>query len=209
MSRHNKWSKIKEKKGAADAKRGALFSKLARQITIVAKDKGADLATNFTLRLVVDQAKAASMPKDNIERAISRGASKGEDGVEISEITYEAIGPGGVAILISAVTDNKNRTTPEIKLLLSKNGASFGGMGSVSWQFEKKGVIRIVGDQIKNHDEFELEMIDLGAEDIKDEEGGLTIKTAPEFLQKITEVLEARGLKLEYSGIDFLCGCQN
>lgn len=204
MSGHSKWKKIKGQKGAADAKRGALFSKLSRQIMVAAKEGGPDPSANFKLRLTVDQARSASMPKDNIERAIARGAGTTGEGEQVSEMIYEAFGPGGVAMLVEAITDNKNRTTSNIKTILGRHGASLAGAGRVMWQFERKGVVRVGLGLVSDREEFELEMIDAGAEDIKDEEGAITITASQENLQKIIETLANKNLEPEYSGLEWI-----
>jgi len=142
MSGHSKWAQIKRQKGATDQKRGNLFTKLAKGITIAARDGGGDPASNFKLRLAVDQAKQSNMPKDNIERAIKRGAGELEGG-QIEEAIYEGFGPSGVAIIIETLTDNKNRTVSNVKHILTKYGGGLGSSNSVLWQFERKGVVRI------------------------------------------------------------------
>ncbi|MCB0032275.1 MAG: YebC/PmpR family DNA-binding transcriptional regulator, partial [Anaerolineales bacterium] len=145
MSGHSKWSTIKHKKAAADAKRGKLFTRVAKELTIAAKEGGGDSATNPRLRLAIDKARAANMPKDNIERAIQRGTGEIE-GLEYSEIMYEAYAPNGIGILIEVVTDNKNRSLADIRSALNKNGGSLASAGSVSWQFTRKGYVEVQGD---------------------------------------------------------------
>lgn len=198
MSGHSKWAQIKHKKGAADAKRGALFTKLARAITVAAKN-GADPTMNFQLRLAIDQARAANMPRENIERAIARGTGEGKEGIE--QIMYEAYGPGGVAILIDVLTDNKNRTVSNLKHILASHGGNLANPGSVTWMFERKGVVRLKGP-IENREALELKLIDAGAQDIKDEDGDLIIYSAPDKLKEITEALGR--IPLEYSGIEWI-----
>jgi len=198
MSGHSRWSSIKHKKGAADAKKGKIFTKLARAITVAAKGNP-DPDANFQLRLAIDQAKAANMPKDNIERAIARATGEGKEALE--EVIYEAYGPGGVAILIEALTDNKNRTVSNIKHILSAQGGSMAGTGSVQYLFDRKGVVRVKspGD---DPEDTELKLIDAGAEDISEEEGLKVILCAPEKLKNIINALGE--LEIEYSGLEWL-----
>lgn len=191
MSGHSKWSKIKRQKGAADQKKGAIFSKLAKEIFLAARQGGGDPEMNFSLRMVVDKAKAANMPKDNIERAIKKGTGEDTEGAQIEEIIYEGYGPGGVALLIETATDNRNRTGAEIKHILSKHGGNLGASGSVAWMFHRKGVIVIEG--VTDADELTLTAIDAGAEDVEKEDTTITITTEPEKLIATKEALEAAG----------------
>jgi YebC/PmpR family DNA-binding regulatory protein len=197
MSGHSKWHSIKHKKAASDAKKGKVFTKLARAITVAARGNP-DPDTNFQLRLAIDQAKAANMPKDNIERAIARATGEGKDALE--EVIYEAYGPGGVAIIIEVLTDNKNRTVSNLKHILSSHGGSLAGSGSVAYLFERKGMVRLkdLGD---NPEEMELKLIDAGAEDIYDEEGQKVIVCQPNKLKNISKALE--GVEVEYSGLEW------
>ena len=165
MSGHSKWHSIKHKKGAADAKRGKIFTRLAREITVAARDAGGDVDMNPRLRKAVSDAKAANMPNDNIDRAIKRGTGE-EEGVNYDEITYEAYGPGGVAVLIETMTDNRNRTVAELRHLLSKNNGNLGEAGSVGWLFDRKGYI-VVDKKTKSEDELFEIAIEAGAEDMK------------------------------------------
>ncbi|MBI4133119.1 YebC/PmpR family DNA-binding transcriptional regulator [Candidatus Uhrbacteria bacterium] len=203
MSRHSHWAKIKRAKGAEDAKRGAAFTKLSRTITMAAREKGSDPAMNFKLRLAIDAARAENMPKDTIERAVARASGSGEGG-ELAEVTYEAFGPGGIALLIEAVTDNKNRTSGNVKTILSKYGGSLAGPGAVKWQFDTKGVIRIAKENVGDLPHMELELIDRGAEDVREEDGGLTIYTMPDNLQRMSDFLVTKNITLEYSGIEWV-----
>jgi len=198
MSGHSKWHSIKHKKAASDAKKGKIFTKLARAITVAAKSNP-DPDTNFQLRLAIDQAKAANMPKENIERAIARATGEGKDTLE--EVIYEAYGPGGVALIIEVLTDNKNRTVSNLKHILSSHGGSMAGSGSVQYLFDRKGVVRIksLGD---NPEEMELKLIDAGAEDIYEEEDLRVIICAPEKLKNILKALE--DTEIEYSGIEWI-----
>lgn len=198
MSKHSKWAKIKNQKIAADQKKGAVFTKHVRAISVAAR-QGADPAANFQLRMAIDSAKAAGVPKDTIERALSRAADKSAAAME--EVLYEGFGPGRVALMIEAVTDNKNRTSSEIRHLLEKFNGSLGGNGSVAWQFKHLGVARLATPK---DDNLELKLIDLGAEDIKEEEGGLTIYTRIENFKKLLDGLQGLGLSPEYSGLEWV-----
>jgi len=202
MSGHSKWAKIHRQKGAADAKRGNLFTKHSKNITIAARG-GGDPTMNFALRLAIDKAKADNMPKDNIEKAIKRGTGEIE-GVTFEEVIYEGFAPGGAALLIEGITDNKNRTTPEIKALLSKNGGSLGAQNSVKWMFEHKGVIYFGPEQISNKDELMLELIDFGADDVIEEDNGLTAYTSFENFEKVKKAIEQKDIKPEYAAIEWV-----
>ncbi len=195
MSGHNKWSTIKRKKGAVDAKRGALFTKLIREITIAAKSGGEDVESNPRLRTAVMKAKASNMPNDNIERAIKKGSGS-LDGVVYEEVRYEGYGPGGVAIMVDCITDNKNRTTPEIRTIFGKNGGNLGETGSVSYLFEKKGMIVIEGGKVSEDEVMEM-LLDYDVEDIKTEEGNIVITTGPDGYNEISDFL----MKKDYSFI--------
>ncbi|MBU0613302.1 YebC/PmpR family DNA-binding transcriptional regulator [Patescibacteria group bacterium] len=203
MSGHSKWSSIKRQKGVTDAKRGTLFTKLANAITLAAREGGSDPNANFKLRLTIEKAKQANMPKDNIERAAKRGTGEGSE-KRIEEVIYEGFGPDGVAILIESLTDNKNRTTPVIRGILGKKNGRLGENGSVSWMFERKGVILVLPPEGSNKEEIELELIDLGAEDIKKEPEGFTIYTTPEKLEEIKEALDGKNYSVEYASIDLV-----
>jgi len=204
MSKHSKWAKVKNQKGATDKKRSAVFTRLARGITVAAKAKGGDPAMNFQLRMAIDQAKDANMPKDNIERAIKKGAGEGGEAVQYDELVYEAYGAGGTAILIEVLTDNRNRAASEIKRVLNKHGVALGSQGAVRWMFEQKGILQIPLGKIKNRDEIEMAAIDAGAVDIKDEEDLFTIYTMPGDLEKVKVALEKSGLKIEYAGLEWV-----
>ncbi|MBI2552174.1 YebC/PmpR family DNA-binding transcriptional regulator [Candidatus Uhrbacteria bacterium] len=202
MSRHSKWSKIKGPKGVADKKKGVLFSKLTRAITLTARE-GGDPGANFKLRMAIDTAKAAEMPKDNIERAIAKGSGADKDGAQLIQETYEGFGPGGVAFMVEVVTDNKNRAYQELKHTFAEHQGNLGGSGSVAWMFQKRGVIRLAvsSSQSSVHSDFELKLIDAGAEDIVPEDEGLTVYTKPEALKSTEEKLRAAGLTPEYAGL--------
>jgi YebC/PmpR family DNA-binding regulatory protein len=202
MSGHSKWATTKRAKAVVDAKRGAIFTKLANQIIITAREKGGDQNTNFGLRIAVEKARAANMPKDNIERAIKRGT--GELGGEaIAEYIYEGIGPAKSQFIVKALTDSKNRSAANIRHIFSKYG---GAMSSVMWNFEQKGVIRIMNEEIKvkDADEFELELIDAGADDILQEDEGMTIYVKPENLQKVKQFLDSKNIKTETAEMEYI-----
>ncbi|OGY41252.1 MAG: transcriptional regulator [Candidatus Buchananbacteria bacterium RBG_13_39_9] len=205
MSGHSKWATTKRAKGASDAKRAILFTKLAKSITVAARDKGGDPTTNFSLRLAMDKAKAANMPKENIERSIKRGTGELE-GAAIEEMAYEGFGPAGVAVIVKCLTDNKNRASQELKHLFSKYGGSLAGPGAVAWQFEHKGVIRLNNEQLagKTWEDLELQLIDLGAQDIKKEEDGIIIFCAISDLQKVKKGLEDLGFNLDDAGMEYV-----
>ncbi len=206
MSGHSKWAQIKHKKGVADQKRGMLFTKLGNAITVAARQGGGDPDLNFTLRLAIEKARAANMPKENIERAIKRGTGE-LAGESLEEVTYEGFGPDKVAFIIKCLTDNKNRTVNEIKYILEKNGGSLAGPGSVMWMFKNLAVLTINKEQPlinKNIDELELELIDLGVEDVKNNNQEIVVYTKPEDLKKVKEDLENKGVKIESAEIKFV-----
>lgn len=194
MSGHSKWHNIQQKKGKADAARGNLFTKLCKAITMAAQTGGGDSTMNFSLRLAIERAKTENVPKDNIERAVQRGTGALAGQGDLQEVTYEGYGPGGVGFLAEAVTDNVNRTVSEIKHILNIHGGSLGGPGSVQWQFERMGVIRVSGEQkeeMKNRkDQFELSVIDAGAADIIDQEEGIEIRAPKESFQHVLAAVE-------------------
>jgi YebC/PmpR family DNA-binding regulatory protein len=195
MSGHSKWSTIKRKKGAVDAKRGALFTKLSRELIIAAREGGPDTGMNFKLRLAVQRAKAANMPNDNIDRAIAKATGGGE-GDNYDEIMFEGYGPGGAAILVSTLTDNRNRTVAEIRHQFSRAGGNLGETGSVGWQFEAKGLITVVvGDG--DADEIALQAIDAGAEDVDIQGETIEVRTEPSDLEPVRQQLESAGLAIE------------
>ncbi len=197
MAGHSKWKQIKHYKAATDAKRGAHFTKLIREITMAAKIGGGDPAGNPRLRTAIDTAKAASMPKENIERAVKKGTGDLE-GVEYQEITYEGYGPGGVAILIFAMTDNPNRTVAEVRHKLSRGGGNFGAANSVSWMFERKGQLYIDAEQYPEDDALEA-ALDAGAEDFKQEGETYEITTDPASMHTVRSALEAKGYEIRES----------
>ena len=199
MSGHSKWSSIKHKKGAADAKRGKLFSKLARAIIVAARDGGGDPDNNPTLATAIQKAKDASMPKENIQRAIDRGTGAGADGAAIERIVYEGYGPAGVAVLVEALTDNRNRASAEIRHAFSKHGGSLGEPGSVAWIFEKKGAIVVDGGRYGEDDL--IGAIDAGAEDVREDGEQLRVLSDPSDLTAVREALEASGVEIESAGL--------
>ncbi|MBL0311214.1 MAG: YebC/PmpR family DNA-binding transcriptional regulator [Holophagaceae bacterium] len=191
MSGHSKWSTIKHKKGAADAKRGKVFTRILKEITVAARLGGGDVASNPRLRLAVDTAKGANMPKDNWERAIKKGTGELE-GVTYEEVQYEGYGPGGVAIIIEAVTDNKNRTTPEIRSCFTKFGSELGAMNSVAYLFTKQG--QIVVDAEVSEDKVMEVALEAGADDVQDQGGAWVITTSPEAYQAVKDAVDAAKL---------------
>jgi len=199
MSGHSKWSSIKHKKGAADAKRGKLFTKLARAVTVAARDGGGDPDHNPALATAVQKAKDASMPKENIQRAIDRGTGAGSDGAAIERIVYEGYGPAGVAVMVEALTDNRNRASAEIRHAFSKHGGSLGEPGSVAWIFEKKGAIVVDGSRYGEDDL--IGAIDAGAEDVREDGEQLRVLSDPSDLSAVREVLEASGVEIESAGL--------
>lgn len=193
MSGHSKWSTIKRKKAAADAKRGKIFTRLAREIAVAAREGGGDPETNFTLRLAIDKAKAANMPKDNIERAIERGTGTGK-GDELEPITYEAYAPHGVALLVHVLTDNRNRTVAEVRHVLSKMGGNMAEAGSVLWQFDRKGYIAIETNGIDPDQVFE-QAVEANAEDVVFGEDMVEIYAGLNDFQSVQESLQDSGYK--------------
>lgn len=188
MSGHSKWSSIKHKKAAKDAKKGKLFTKLIKEITVAAKMGGGDIGANPRLRTAVQAAKAASMPNDNIERAIKKGTG-GLEGVAYEEIHYEGYGPGGAAIMVQVLTDNKNRTVQEIRHLFAKHGGNLGENGCVAWMFDKKGLITVEKAKI-GEDQLIGLALDSGAEDVREEDSLFEIVTRPEDFEKVRDCLE-------------------
>lgn len=200
MSGHSKWSTIKRQKALTDAKKGAVFTKLANAITVAAKS-GADPTMNFSLRLVLDQARAANMPQTNIQRAIDRGSGK-LGGAAIEEVIYEGYGPGGIAVMVECATDNKNRTYPDVRLAFSKNGGNMAEPGAVAFQFARKGVLRaaFTGDA----DEAMLAAIDAGAEDAELDGDELQIYTDPKEFTTVRDALAGAGLTVKEAELQFV-----
>lgn len=195
MSGHSKWSTIKRKKGAEDAKRGQIFTRLARDIMVAAREGGGDENANAKLKIAIAKAKASNMPKDNIERAILRGTGGG-DGVAMEEITYEGYGPDGIAYMVDVVTDNRNRALAEIKHAFSRAGGSLASAGSVAWQFEKKGYIALQGDSL-DFDEVFMVAADAGADDVVNAEGTVEVYTPREQFAAVEDALTKAGYEID------------
>ncbi|MBQ9903629.1 MAG: YebC/PmpR family DNA-binding transcriptional regulator [Synergistaceae bacterium] len=202
MSGHSKWANIKHRKAAQDAKRGNLFQKLVRAIIIAAKDGGGDPAMNMRLKTAIERAKAVSVPNDNITRAIKRGTGELGD-ISYDELTYEVIGPSGIAILVNVMTDNRNRTTPEIRALLARNGGQMGSEGSVAWMFDRRGVIEVKG---KNLDEDELMTLglDSGMSDMEANDEGFTLYCEPSDLDTLQKALEDAKYVIENAEVSMI-----
>jgi YebC/PmpR family DNA-binding regulatory protein len=194
MSGHSKWNTIKRKKGAADAKRGKIFTKIIKEITLATKLGGNDPEGNARLRQAIMAAKEENMPKDNIDRAIKKGAGGGEGSANFEDVIYEGYGPGGVAVLVEVMTDNKNRTVAEIRHIFSKHGGNLGENGCVSWMFEKKGSILFDKKAVKEDTLMET-ALDAGAEDVKEEENEFEVITDPLTFENVKKAIENRGLK--------------
>ena len=199
MSGHSKWSSIKHKKAATDAKRGKMFTKLARAITVAARDGGGDPDGNPALATAIQKARDASMPKENIQRAIDRGTGAGADAAAIEHVVFEGYGPGGAAILVEALTDNRNRTSADVRFAFNKHNGSLGEPGSVAWIFEKRGVIAIDGSRYGEDDL--IPAIDAGAEDVRDEGDLLRVLSEPGDLATVRQALESAGVELESAEI--------
>ena len=202
MSGHSKWHSIKHKKAIVDAKKGKIFTKLAANISIAAKSGGGDIDKNFRLRITVDQAKASNMPSTNIERAIKKGTGE-LGGAQVEEIVYEGYGPGGIAVLIEAATDNRNRTSSEVRTVFTKYGGNLGESGSVAYLFEKKGQVQLVNSKqgLKGED-LELAIIDSGADDFEESEDETLVYTKPSELMGVKKALEDNDVKV--AGAEFL-----
>jgi YebC/PmpR family DNA-binding regulatory protein len=195
MSGHSKWSSIKRQKGVNDAKRGAVFTKMGKEISVAARAGGPDPEGNYRLRLAIDKARAVNMPAENIKRAIER-ATGGDKAVEFEEILYEGYGPGGVAILVETATDNRNRTAADVRSLFAKSGGQLAGTGSVAWQFEPRGVVSVdLGGSAA--DDIALLAIDAGALDVDTDSDPLEVTTSPGDLEVVRTALEAAGLRIE------------
>jgi len=202
MSGHSKWKTNKGKKMAADAAKGAIYTKLIKELTVAAREGGGNPETNFRLRAVMNKAKEANMPSDNVKMAIKRGTGE-LPGVVYETVIYEGYGPTGVAILIEALTDNKNRTSAEIRNIMSKKGGNMAGGGSVSWMFAKKGYISIPKTQIKEEDLINI-ALEAGAEDIKSDEKNYEITSAPADFENVKSALQAKGIKWEEADITMI-----
>jgi YebC/PmpR family DNA-binding regulatory protein len=195
MSGHSKWSSIKHKKGAADKKRGQLFSKLSRAIIVAAREGGPDPSGNLALQNAVEKARSYSMPKDNIERAIARGSGADSDAAAYETVVYEGYGAGGVAILVEALTDNRNRTASEVRAAFGKHDGNLGASGAVAWQFERRGVVLVDGSA--DEDELMLAAADGGADDVERDGSSWQVTAAPEALTAVREAIEAAGFAVD------------
>ena len=202
MSGHSKWHSIKHKKGALDAKRGKLFTKFIKEITVAARTGGGDPDANARLRKAILDAKGGNMRNDTIDRAIRRGTGE-EEGVNYEEITYEGYGPGGVALLIQSLTDNRNRTVAEIRHLFSKNGGNLGESGSVGWMFDKKGYI-VVSKSDKSEEELFDLVIEAGADDLRDDEDNFEIITSPEAFEAVQTAVKGAGIEPQVAEVEFV-----
>ena len=196
MSGHSKWAQIKRQKGANDAKRGQIFTKLTREITVAAREGGADPDANFRLRLVVQRARQINMPQENIQRAIQRATGSGDDQQQLEEVTYEGYGPGGVAIYVETLTDNRNRTVAEVRNVFTRNGGNLGENGSVAWLFEPRGYIAVPLDG-QDADDATLAAIDAGAVDVMQEDKTLAVYTELADMERVRSSLESTGLTVE------------
>jgi YebC/PmpR family DNA-binding regulatory protein len=196
MSGHSKWAQIKRQKGANDAKRGQMFTKLAREITVAARQGGGDPETNFRLRLATQRARSMNMPQENITRAIARATGGADGAAQLEEVTYEGYGPGGVAIFVEALTDNRNRTVAEVRNVLTRNGGSLGENGSVAWIFEPRGIV-LVNLDTNDADEVTLQAIDAGATDVNLADKTLEIYANLENLEDVRRTMEDAGLEVE------------
>jgi YebC/PmpR family DNA-binding regulatory protein len=202
MSGHSKWHSIKHKKGALDAKRGKLFTKLIKELTVAARTGGGDPAGNARLRKAIADAKAGNMPNDTIDRAIRRGTGE-EEGVHYEEVNYEGYGPGGVALLIETVTDNRNRTVAEIRHIFSKHGGNLGESGSVGWLFEKKGYI-VIDKAAKPEEELFDIAIEAGADDLRDDEDNFEIITSPENFEVVNSAVKSAGIEPQVAEVSMV-----
>jgi YebC/PmpR family DNA-binding regulatory protein len=196
VSGHSKWSSIKHKKGAADAKRGKLFSKLSRAIIVAAREGGPDPAANLALANAVEKARSYSMPKENIERAIARGSGTDSDAQTFETVVYEGYGPNGVALIVEALTDNRNRTASDVRHAFDKNDGNLGGSGAVAWLFERRGVILVDADKA-DEDELTLAAAEGGADDVTRDGSTFQVTSAPELLVSVREAIEAAGIPIE------------
>ena len=199
MAGHSKWAQIKHKKKATDAKRGQLFSKLTRAIIVAAREGGADPAANLALANAVEKAREASMPKENIERAIARGSGAAGDGTAYEHVTYEGYGPAGIAVFVEALTDNRNRTASEVRLIFSRNEGSLGESGSVAWLFERRGIVLV--DAAVDEDELMLAAAEGGADDVELDGSTFQVTCAPEALHAVRQAIEAAGIAVESAEI--------
>ncbi len=196
VSGHSKWSSIKHKKGAADAKRGKLFSKLSRAIIVAAREGGSDPAANLALQNAIEKARSYSMPKDNIERALAKGSGADAEGSSYETVVYEGYGPDGVAVLVEALTDNRNRTASEVRHLFTKHGGNLGATGAVAWQFERRAVVLVAAEGV-DEDELVLAAAEGGADDVELDGSLYQVTSAPESLSSVREAIEGAGFPVE------------
>jgi YebC/PmpR family DNA-binding regulatory protein len=196
MSGHSKWSSIKHKKGAADAKRGNLFSKLSRAIIVAAREGGPDPASNLALQNAIEKARSYSMPKDNIERAIARGSGADSDSSAFETVVYEGYGPSGVALIVEALTDNRNRTAADVRHVFAKHDGNLGGSGAVMWLFERQGIVLVAADSA-DEDELLLAAAEGGADDVSRDGSSFQVTAAPESLTAVREAVEQAGFTVE------------
>jgi YebC/PmpR family DNA-binding regulatory protein len=196
LSGHSKWSSIKHKKGAADAKRGKLFSKLSRAIIVAAKEGGGDPANNLSLQNAIEKAKSYSMPKDNIDRAIAKGSGADADADAFEEIVYEGYGPEGVAVIVEALTDNRNRTASDVRHTFAKHGGNLGATGAVAWQFERRGVVVVPAEGV-DEEELLLAAADGGADDIEQDGTVFEVTAPPEALSSVRAAIEEAGFSVD------------
>ena len=202
MSGHSKWATIKRKKAVLDSKRGKIFTKLIKEITIAAREGGGDVNGNPRLRLAVDNAKAQNMPQDNIERAIKKATGELE-GVTFHELTYEGYGPAGVAVLVEVATDNKNRTVAEVRHLFSKNGGSMGENGSVAWMFDRKGIVSLLAENRSEDDVMEI-VLEAGADDLTTEEDYFEVQTTVESFETVRRTLVDKNFNIENASLQWI-----
>ena len=196
MSGHSKWSTIKHKKGAADAKRGKLFSKLTRAIIVAAKEGGGDPSANLALQNAIEKARSYSMPKDNIDRAIAKGSGADADAAAFETVVYEGYGPSGVAVIVEALTDNRNRTAGEVRHTFAKNDGNLGGSGAVAWLFERRGIVIVEADGV-DEDELMLAAAEGGADDVARDGSSYQVTSAPEQLATVREAVERAGFTVD------------
>ena len=203
MSGHSKWSSIKHKKGAADAKRGKLFSKLSRALIVAAREGGADPAANLALANAIEKARSYSMPKDNIDRAIARGSGADADADSFEQVVYEGYGPNGVAVIVEALTDNRNRTAADVRAAFTKHDGNLGGSGAVAWLFERRGVVIVSATGVEEDDLF-LAAADAGAEDLEQDGDVFQVTSAPENLAAVRAAIEAAGFAIESAELSMI-----
>ena len=203
MAGHSKWANIKHKKAREDAKRGTIWSKCSKAIMVAAKNGGSDPSMNLALRYAIDEAKAANMPKDNIERAVKKGAGEGADGANFEDVRYEGYGANGVAVIVDCLTDNRNRTAPEMRTIFTKHGGNLGANGCVSYMFQPKGIVSIEGDKASEDQLMEL-ALEAGAEDVQLEDGLWTVTCEPSDYLPVKDALEGAGIEIASSELTMI-----